>query len=417
MTKNEKWYKLDNAAKIFPPTTTYYDPKIFRFSVLLKETINQNNLQIALNDTLEEFPIFNSILKKGLFWYYLEESNYKAIVKGEKNSPCEQLNTPLLFEVTYFKNKINLEVYHALSDGSGCLTFFENLIYNYLKITYHLPPNLIITKSSNYEKETDSFTKYYNPKNKIKLNKKNKAYQLKGKWYPLGKLRIITGTTNTSKLKNLAHQYNTTITAFLISLIIKSLEDILSLKDKEKPISITVPIDLRKYYKSQTIRNFFNVTNINYKLKNTNTPIEDIIKQVDKELKNSLTKENINNNMTKLIWLENFFIIRLIPLFIKNKVMKYTYKLTRKNQTLGLSNVGIISLPKECKQYIENFFIMNSTDALEACIISYEDNISISFSSHFINSELEKNFFRLLKNYNLEITIYNNIIDGVDNFE
>ena len=100
LNRTEKWYKLDNAAKIFPPTTTTYDPKIFRFSVLLKKKINKDNLQKALDTTLEDFPIFKSILKKGLFWYYLEEANIKAKVIEEKTSPCEKLNTPLLFEVS-----------------------------------------------------------------------------------------------------------------------------------------------------------------------------------------------------------------------------------------------------------------------------------------------------------------------------
>lgn len=414
LNKHDKWYKLDNAAKIFPPTTAFYDPKIFRISVLLKNPVNKENLQNALNETLEDFSIFKSVLKKGLFWYYLEETNYKAYVKEEKNSPCERLNTPLLFEVTYYKNKINLEVYHALSDGAGCITFFENLIYNYLKKEYHLKDNTIITKSSKLEKEVDSFAKYYNPKNKIKIANKENAYQLKGRWYQEGKIRIITGSTSTEKLKNLAHKYNTTITGILISLVIKSMEDILSIKEKRKPISITVPIDLRKYFNSKTVRNFFNVTNIYYKFEKNNTPIEEIVKVVDKELKESLSEEAINTNMSKMIWLENFFIIRLIPLFIKDKVMKYTYKLTRKKQTMGLSNVGMIHLPASCKPYIDKFLIMNSTDALEACIISYEDKLSISFSSHFINSELEKNFFRLLKSYNLDITIYTNEIEGDD---
>lgn len=265
MNRTEKWYKLDNAAKIFPPTTTTYDPKIFRFSVLLKKKINKDNLQKALDTTLEDFPIFKSILKKGLFWYYLEEANIKAKVIEEKTSPCEKLNTPLLFEVSYFQNKINLEVYHALSDGAGCTTFLENLIYNYLKIEYQLKDNAILTKSSSYEKAIDSFSKYYNPKNKLKIKNKENAYQLKGRWYNEGKLRIITGSTNTNKIKEIAHQHQTTITGLLISLVIKSMEEILSIKDKKKPISITVPIDLRKYYKSETVRNFFNVTNIEYK--------------------------------------------------------------------------------------------------------------------------------------------------------
>ena len=414
LNKTDKWYKLDNAAKIFPPTTTFYDAKIFRFSVLLKDMVNPKSLNTALNKTLEDFPIFKSVLKKGLFWYYLEETNIKPIVREEKNSPCEKLNTSLLFEVTYYKNKINLEVYHALSDGAGCTSFFENLIFNYLKIKHKLKDNTILTTSSNYEKETDSFSKYYNPSNKYKRKKKENAYQLKGKWYPEGKLKIITGSTSTSKMKDIAKKYNTTITGLLISLVIKSMEDILSVKEKKKPISITVPIDLRKYFKSKTVRNFFNVTNITYKFTKSNTTLEEIVEEVNKKLKESLTKESISANMTNLIRLEHFFIIRLVPLFIKNKVMKYTYKLTRKKQTMGLSNVGKITLPLSCRSYIDKFIVMNSTDVLELCIISYEDEISMSFSSHFINSELEKNFFRLLKEYNLNITIYSNEIEGDD---
>ena len=414
LSKQSKWYKLDNAAKLFPPTTTLYDPKIFRFSCLLKENIDKECLEKAVNETLEDFPIFRSILKKGLFWYYLEETKIKPIVREETTSPCESLNTPLLFEVTYYQNKINLEVYHALSDGAGCTPFFENLIFNYLKEKHHLKDNTILTTSSDYEKEIDSFSKYYNPNNKKKGKKKENAYQLKGKWYPEGKIRIITGSTNTSKIKELAHQYNTTITGLLISLIIKSMEDILSIKEKKKTVSITVPIDLRKYFKSKTVRNFFNVTNITYKFTKNNTPLEDIIKEVNKQLKESLTEERINANMTKLIRLERFFIIRLVPLFIKNKVMMYSYKLTRKKQTMGLSNVGKITLPSSCKPYVDKCMVMNSTDVLEMCIISYEEEICMSFSSHFINSELEKNFFRLLKEYNLNITIYNNEIEGGD---
>ncbi len=414
LTKHNKWYKLDNAAKIFPPTTSSSNPKIFRFSILLKEEIEPTNLQKALDITIEDFPIFKSILKKGLFWYYLEESITKPKVKEETTSPCEKLNTPLLFEVTYFKNKINLEVYHALSDGAGCLTFFENLIYNYLKIYYNIQDNTIITKSSEYEKEVDSFNHYYNPKAKIKLKNRKKAYNLKGKWYPEGKIKIISASTSTSKLKEIAKNCQTTITGLLISLTIKSLEDILSIKEKKKEISITVPINLRKIFKSETVRNFFSVTNITYKFTNQNTPLEEIIKEVDKQLKRSLNKDVIYTNMTKMIWLENFFVIRLVPLFIKNKILNFFYKETMKKQTLGLSNVGIFKLPKSCFPYIDNVLVMNSTDAIEICVISYEDTISISCSSHFTNSELEKNLFRMLRKFNLDITIYTNDLERDD---
>lgn len=410
--KSNKWYKLDNAAKIFPPTTTYYDPKIFRFSVLLTEEVNPDDLTQALNETLKEFPIFKSILKKGIFWYYLEETNEKPIVHLEDRPPCTAFKSNMLFEVTYFKKKINLEVYHALSDGAGCITFFRNLIYNYLKINKKIKNTQVITTSSSFEKASDSFEKYYDPCKKIVINNREKAYTLKGSWYPEGKLNITTGVTSTNTLLNLAKSYHTTITVLLLSFVIKSLENIMTVKDKKKPISITVPIDLRKFYKSETVRNFFNVTNIYYQFKSDNDSLEDIIKTVHYQMKKSLEKEAIENQMTKMLWLENLFFIRLIPLFIKNIILKYTYKGTRTKQTLGLSNVGIIDMPEDARKYIDKFMVMNSTDSLELVVVSYLDNISLTFSSHFTNNELEKSFFCILKEYGLNLEIYSNELKG-----
>ena len=339
-----KWYRLDNAAKIFPPNTTYYDPKIFRLSVLLNENINKFKLEKALEITIEEFPIFKSVIKKGLFWYYLETSNIKPEINIEKNSPCEKLNTSLLFEVSYYKNKINLEVYHALTDGTGCLSFFKVLIYNYLKINYKLDDNEILNSSSEFEKECDSFQKFFNPKEKIKIPHKKNAYQFKGKWYPEGKIKIISGITSTKRIKEIAKDKNTTITSFLIALLIKSIWEELSFKDKKKLISITVPINLRNFFKSNTVRNFFNVTNISYKYNNNS--LDEIIESVNNELKESLNEDVIKSKMNRTIYAEDFFLIRLIPLFIKNIVLKKIYKHTRIKQTMGLSNVGVINMPK-----------------------------------------------------------------------
>ena len=123
-----KWYRLDNAAKIFPPSKNKYDSKIFRFSVSLKEEIDKNILEQALIKTLEEYPIFKSILKRGLFWYYLEESDINVSVEEEHIRPCSEFTSNALFQVTYYKKRINLEVNHALTDGTGTLMFLKSLV-------------------------------------------------------------------------------------------------------------------------------------------------------------------------------------------------------------------------------------------------------------------------------------------------
>jgi hypothetical protein len=119
--KKVEWTRLDNAAKIFPPTSNEKDTKVFRFSCELFEGIEPDLLQQALDETMESFPLYRSVLRKGLFWYYLETSNINPLIEEESNPVCGRIYNEkqrnLLFRVFYYKNRINLEIFHALSDG------------------------------------------------------------------------------------------------------------------------------------------------------------------------------------------------------------------------------------------------------------------------------------------------------------
>lgn len=409
--KNKKWYKLDNAAKIFPPNATRKDPKVFRFSCELYEDIDKKNLQNALDETLEEYPVFLSSLKRGLFWYYLETSSVKAIVEEEQNTICDKMDKELLFRVSYYKKRINLEVNHALTDGTGTLAFLKSLVSNYLIEKYKIKSKIIIDKASIHEKEIDSFEKYYEKSKKLTFPKGKKAYNLKGEVYPENQLKVIEGLASTDKVKKLAKQHNTTVTAYLISVLIKSIGATMSLKEKRKPVIITVPVNLRNYFKSNTVRNFFNTITIEYKFKADNDNLEQIIESVNKQLKESLTKEKLSEQMNALALLENIFIIRVVPVFIKDIVLKFFHKQSRKEQTIALSNIGIVDMPEKLQPYIKLFDVFTSTDCTQLCMCSYLDNMTLSFTTHFIDSEIEKNFFKELSEQDVEIIINTNVVE------
>ena len=124
-----KWSRLENAAKIFPSTTSREDTKVFRFTCELTEMVQEAPLQAALEETLEIFPFYRYSLRRGLFWYFYEESREKPVVREEHLPPCSKLYHPdrhgLLFSVTYYRCRINLEVYHSLTDGTGALAFLR----------------------------------------------------------------------------------------------------------------------------------------------------------------------------------------------------------------------------------------------------------------------------------------------------
>lgn len=407
--KNKRWYKLDNAAKIFPPTTEQYDPKTFRFVVALKEEIVETFLLEALKETLKDYPIFHSTLKKGFFWYYLEESESKPIVTKEEKIPCDFIRG-ILYRVTYFKNRINLEVSHALTDGTGTLAFLKSLVANYLKLKYKLKDILVMDTASTTEKSDDSFEKYYK---KARIHKKKfakKAYKVKGIDYPENRIKIIEGLMSTKKVHALSKKYNTTMSIFLTSLLIDSIGKQMTMREKKRPVYITVPVNLRNYYPSKTIRNFFNTISISYKFKDDFT-FEDIIKSVEKQFKENLTKQALDDKMSDMVMLENIFFLRVIPRAIKDFVLKLSFEISRKMHTMTLSNVGKIEMPEVLQPYIEYFDVFSSTDGIQVCMCSYLDNFMVSFTSHFVNSEIEKNFFRALSEEKIDITIHTNVFD------
>ena len=410
MIKVSKWYRLDNAAKIFPPSKNKYDSKIFRFTVSLVENVDKDILNVALTKTLQEYPIFRSVLKRGLFWYYLEESNIKPVVVEEHLRPCSKFDTGLLFQVTYYKKRINLEVNHALTDGTGTLMFLKTLVVNYLEEKYKINSKDAINKASIKESSNDSFRKYYTGKIKKSITSSKIAYKIKDEKYVENRLKIIEGIVDVNSLLKLAKKYNVTLTVYLVSLLIKCIGESMELKARKKPIVVTVPVNLRNYYPSYTVRNFFNAVSISFKYNGED--IADIIKVVNEEFKRNLTKENVENKMNNMAKLEDIFILRLIPIFIKDLVLRYAYKFTENYATMTLSNIGIIDIPEVYQKYIDYFDVFISTSKIQLCMCSYLNKMLLTFTSQFVNSEIEKNFFRYLTAEGINVTINTNKIGG-----
>jgi NRPS condensation-like uncharacterized protein len=146
-----------------------------RVACELFEDIDEEALKCALKKTLKQFPVFQSALKRGLFWYYLENSAIEPIVEPESKPPCSTLyidKEQLLFEVTYYMRRINFEAHHSITDGTGAYEFMQNLVMNYLCIKH--PDDFdeyssnTGSESSRFEKSDDSFDKYYSMQNVTK---------------------------------------------------------------------------------------------------------------------------------------------------------------------------------------------------------------------------------------------------------
>lgn len=177
------WRNLDNAAKMFSAASSPKDTRVFRFYCLLKEPVDSGILQEALNKTIKKYPVFLSVMRKGLFWHYLEKSELRPTVREEYKEPCSCLyvrdKKALLFEVTYYKNRINFEVFHALTDGTGATEFLRELVKNYLYLAHkekELPEiQLSKDKLTVQDQENDSFSKYYKPRSEKNKEEKGES--------------------------------------------------------------------------------------------------------------------------------------------------------------------------------------------------------------------------------------------------
>lgn len=417
--KNRDWNPLDNAAKIFPPNSGKRDTKVFRFSCKLKEDISEDVLNEALQRTLELFPLWRSVLKHGLFWYYLEQADRVPVVEKEHLPPCgpiyEKNSSRLLFDVSYYNDIINLEVYHALTDGTGAIQFLRTLVCNYLILTHDEIGSEVLSfldyDASSVQKAEDSFKKYCDNNKTRESIKVKPAYRSKGALLPENRLRLLRGEMSAKDVLKEAHKYNTTLTIYLAALLIYAVNKEIPSRKSHKPVVLSVPVNLRQYFDSSTARNFFGVIDVGRRVYDADAALSDIIADVETDFKRELTVELLSIRMSRLMEVERNFAIRAVPLVIKDFALYFANRYNAMGSTGTLSNLGRIAMPDAVKPYISGFDVYCSTNKIQVCICSYGDVLSIGFTSPHVSTEIQKTFFRKLSATGIKVTVLSNLID------
>jgi len=407
----DKWIKLDNMAKIFS-LDDRRNTNIFRYSVLLKKNIDSVILQDALNLALMDYPRFKVKIGSGLFWNYLEYNSKKLIVKKESGIPCEHINfrrnNDYLFKVTYYKNKINLDLFHVLTDGSGAIVFLKALIYHYLNLKYKLSKN--VNNNEDIYKHEDLNLKYYDKNYKMAYDFKA-AYQLPGKVN-----KRINNTyhyiVSVDEIKEVCKEYNVTITQYLTSVYIYAMYLSIYNRKSNKEISITVPIDLRKFFNDNTLANFFTYMNIvSNGSKKDKISFDEVLNHIRDEFKRKLTNDKIKAYLARDVKLGMNIPIRLVPLFIKKLFIKFMGVLVTKSCTSTLSNVGIIDIEQPYKKYINNILVLvmpSKLQKIKCSVCSYDNNLNITINSNIKDIKFQRAFFEILDKNIKKIKIESN---------
>ncbi|MCR5418022.1 MAG: hypothetical protein K6E84_03825 [Lachnospiraceae bacterium] len=417
------WTKLDNTAILFPVIASQEMSNVYRISATLKEEINGDLLQQAQDILLPQFLAFRMRLKMGLFWYYFEENDRKPPKVREENSfPGTYINKSqnnhYMFRVTYYKKRINLEVFHALTDGYGGLLFLKELIYQYLRLSHpqelagekdRLSPGLVLDMEDSYVR---SFRK---PKSREEAYKSKKAVILKGEKMPRGQIGVIHGYFPLDQLKAAAKKRGVTINQYLVGSFVYALyTEYLKGLPSDRPINCCVPVDLRGFYDSHTTKNFFAMVGAQFKPEKEEYSFDEVLKIVADSLKEQITKENLDTILSYNVSNEQNIFLRPIPIFIKNIAIRSVYYATADATTATMTNIGDVKLREPYGQYVEHFYAMLAMSRgqnLKGAIVCYNGTLIVTFTTAFTDLSVQKRFFRLISQDGVQVAVETNDFD------
>ncbi|OPX44934.1 alcohol acetyltransferase [Ruminiclostridium hungatei] len=416
----DRWFKIDNAGKIFRSVSNKSNTSIFRVAMIMTEPVQKDLLQEAVDIVIKRFPTLAVRLQQGVFWDFLDQNDKRLLVKVEEEYPCHPLkaeeNNGYLIRVLYYNCRISVEIFHSLTDGTGAIEFIKTLGYQYLRLCGKdiedeglvLHPEELPNR---YEME-DSFPKYYQPV-QAKRQNEQRAFHIEGTLLEPFGTNTTHGVMSASGLNAIAKSSNATITEYLTAVLIHSIySQNMKYGIYSKPIKVTIPVNLRRIFPSKTLRNFFTIVNVGVK-PSEELSFEKILTSVSAELKEKTKKNNLNNVMASNIKLEKMLVARFVPVFIKNIFMRYGFENFGENaKTITLSNLGNTRLPSSMHKYVrqmEAIIYPTRKSPVNCGVCTVNDSLTVTFSRTIIDTGVIRSFFSFLAlESGLEIKVYSN---------
>ena len=476
--QGERWRRLDNTGKLFAAVTGEDLSNVFRLSAVLTEEIRPDPLHRALELTLEEYENFRVRLRKGFFWDYFETNNWEPLVEEETGVPCKYIdpheNRRFPFRVSYYQNRINLEVFHGLTDGLGGLNFMKALTENYLDVVSGQDLKVqageeIQTgdagrkdvllgdgsrKSGNGERsaaetagnqvsggtsesgqaagraaangrangstskkskasarEADGYLKNYK-KRPARRYKTKKALPIRGACMPLDGQSVIHGTVPLSELKEKSRSYGTSITKFLAAAMLWSIIQIYSDGKKlKRPAALNLPVNLRGIFDTETLSNFFSITNLYWPEGPAPEQFEDVLSLISSQMDQQVVRERLEEIISYNVSNEKKWYVRIIPRAVKHRALDVMFRRSSRSHTMTFSNVGQVVLRPEHEERVKEIQAMigvSGRQRIKCAVVTYQGNVMLTFTSVMTDSRLQDYFFHFLETLGLHVQLESN---------
>lgn len=420
--RERQWYKLDNAGVLYSAIQKENYSAIYRFSAVMEERVDPQALQRAVDKTMPRFPGFAVHIKKGAFWYYFEPNPAPGpFVKRDISNPCQPVrfreDNGWLVRFYYYEHRISLEVFHALSDGAGALVFFRTLLAVYLREMGHTIPNgpgiLDVEEPPHREELEDAYARYATVRS-LRAGIGKKAFQNTGTPEPFYTLNVTMGFVPVDQLKARAKSYGVSITEYLTGALLKVILENQAREEPRhpKPVALAIPINLRPWFPSETLRNFILTVRpcIDPSLGEYTFP--EILAQVHHYMRLHINRQEMQALLTGNVRFQTNRVLQLIPIWLKNPVMSLSYRLAGTRPYSGTyTNPGAFTVPEEMAPHIRRMEVIlgQATNPRVHCAsISYGNTMEITFAGTLQETDTEREFFRFLVREGLPVKVESN---------
>ncbi|MGN0468201.1 MAG: hypothetical protein ACI4GY_05730, partial [Acutalibacteraceae bacterium] len=267
-------------------------------------------------------------------------------------------------------------------------------------------------QSPRKEETEDAYYRYAD--SKVKYNRRDKTvYHAVGTKMPEHMCNYTVGIMSFEQVHKISKSYGVTVTEFFAAILMdihyrKQLKE----KKHQKEVCVQIPVNLRKFFETETLRNFVLCLRVKMNPNMGEYSFEDLLKIVSYQLRLANDKREVNSMMTQNMKIERNAAARIVPLFIKNISVGLTFLITGEQTTTALiSNIGPVKLPEEMKEHVEKFMFFTGPGKLNGSrcgVISCGDKLVFTFSDCYVESDIEREFFTRLVKMGIHVKIESN---------
>lgn len=414
------WFRLDNAAKIYPVIKDRELTAVFRVGVALRQRVKGRQFRQAVQELEDRFPYYKVKLRTGFFWYYLEPDDQPIAVEADTEIPCRAFEkNELMFRILVRENRISVEFSHILTDGTGALEFLKTLLAVYLE-KCGLPgmpaevPHLRAHNDPHPDESSDAYSRYFERMD-AKPVKIPAAFHVPFRLKTSPRFDVLKAVVPTAAIVKAARTYNVSLTEYLTAVYLYSLQQIhdalpdIRKRTGKKIIRIEVPVNLRRVFPSLTMRNFSLYVMPEIDLRLGKYTFEEIVKTVYHQLQLETDKKLISKMISRNVSVERNAFIRSIPLVIKSLIISKLYTLGTRQYSGVVTNLGKINLGKEVNALIDKFVFIppppNRVLKVNCAVAGFEDQLVMAFGNITRSRELERIFLTFLVQQGIPVKI------------